>query len=63
MARDRQDITVPNGGTMVERLWAKDPTLWSVDEDKRDSIQQRLGWLAAPAWLGDHIDELNERAS
>ena len=63
MACDRQDITVPNGGTMVERLWAKDPTLWSVDEDKRDSIQQRLGWLAAPVWLGDHIDELRERVS
>lgn len=63
MARDRQDTAVPDGGTMVERLWAKDPTLWSVDEDKRDSIQKRLGWLAAPAWLGDHIGELRERVS
>ena len=61
MAHDLQDTTVPDGGAIVERLWAKDPTLWSVDEDKRDSIEKRLGWLAAPTWLGHHIDELCER--
>ena len=63
MAHDRQATAVPDGAAMVERLWAKDPTLWSVDKDKRDSIQKRLGWLAAPAWLGDYIDELRERVS
>ena len=63
MARDRQNIAVPDGSAVVERLWAKDPTLWSVDEDKRDSIEKRLGWLAAPAWLGDHIDELRKRVN
>ena len=61
MARDRQDTTVPDGSAIVERLWARDPTLRSVDEDKHDSIQERLGWLAAPAWLGDHIEELHEQ--
>ena len=63
MARDRQNTAVPDGSAVVERLWAKDATLWSVEEDKRDSIEKRLGWLAAPAWLGDHIDELRERVS
>ena len=63
MARDRQNTAVPDGSAIVERLWAKDPSLWSVDEDKRDLIQKRLGWLAAPTWLGDHIDELRERVS
>ena len=63
MARDRQNTAVPDGSAVVERLWAKDPTLWSVDEDKRDSIEKRLGWLAAPAWLGDHIDELRKRVN
>ena len=61
MARDRQASAVPDGSAIVERLWAKDPTLWSVDEDKRDSIQTRLGWLTAPEWLRDQIDELRER--
>jgi len=63
MARDRQATAIPDGSAIVERLWAKDPTLWSVDEDKRDSIQKRLGWLAVPTWLGNHIDELRERVS
>jgi glucose-6-phosphate isomerase len=63
MACDLQETTVPDGGAIVDRLWAKDPTLWSVDEDKRDSIEKRLGWLAVPTWLGHHIDELRERVS
>jgi hypothetical protein len=63
MVRDRQDIAVPNGGGIVERLWAKDPSLWSLDEDKRNLIQKRLGWLETPGWLGDHVDELRERVS
>ena len=63
MARDRPNTAVPDGSAVVDRLWAKDPTLWSVDEDKRDSIEKGLGWLTAPAWLGDHIDELRERVS
>jgi hypothetical protein len=63
MARDQQNTAVPDDSVIVERLWAKDPTLWSADEDKRDSIERRLGWLVAPAWLGDHIGELRERVS
>jgi hypothetical protein len=63
MVRDRQNTTFTDGSAIVERLWAKDATLWSVDEDKCDPIKKRLGWLETPAWLGDNIDEIRERVS
>ena len=31
----------------VERLWAKDTTLWEADESHTQLIQDRLGWIGA----------------
>ena len=58
-----QNIAVPDEAVIVERLWAKDPSLWSVDEDTYYLIEQRLGWLTTPAWLRDHVEELRRRAA
>ena len=33
---------------LTERLWAKDPYLWSTDSEVQKKIQNRLGWLTAP---------------
>jgi transaldolase/glucose-6-phosphate isomerase len=33
----------------VARLWAKDASLWSDDDDTRDLVRNRLGWLDAAA--------------
>lgn len=32
----------------AERLWAKDPTLWTSDKDGQKLIKHALGWLEAP---------------
>jgi transaldolase / glucose-6-phosphate isomerase len=33
----------------AERLWAKDPALWTSDKDGAKLIKHALGWLEAPA--------------
>lgn len=40
--------------SLVERLWAQDPTLWPGDEKALATISDRLGWLDSPLWLADH---------
>jgi len=34
---------------VVERLWEHDPTLWAKDDAARRVVENRLGWLDAPA--------------
>jgi len=40
------------------RLFDRDATLWKSDEAHAAVIQNRLGWLEAPAWLAAHGEEL-----
>jgi len=48
---------------IAQRLWARDATLWSDEEDCINAIQRRLGWLDSPRWLRNHLDDLYQRAS
>jgi transaldolase/glucose-6-phosphate isomerase len=39
----------------AERLWSRDPSLWSESERVQEAIADRLGWLDAPANFTDQI--------
>jgi glucose-6-phosphate isomerase len=42
----------------AERLWDRDPTLWSGNDRVQAAIADRLGWLDAPAHFTDQIAAL-----
>jgi transaldolase / glucose-6-phosphate isomerase len=42
----------------AQRLWDRDPTLWSTNERVQEAIAERLGWLDAPAAFTDRIPGL-----
>ncbi len=45
---------------VVERIWAKDHTVWS---DEARECTDRLGWLTSPGALLDEVDDLEAFAS
>lgn len=46
----------------VQRLWARNPSLWPADEAARREIAERLGWLDSPGWLRARAPEIGEFA-
>jgi glucose-6-phosphate isomerase len=44
----------------IERLWQKDPGLWSSDPGHAQSIRNRLGWLDSVAPMSRAIAEMEE---
>src|SRR5581483_5397068 len=44
------------------RLWDKDATLWSGDENVQRAIEGRLGWLDVPDWSLEHLKEMTDFA-
>ncbi|MCL4874478.1 bifunctional transaldolase/phosoglucose isomerase [bacterium] len=42
----------------LERLWAKDPTLWKTGPEDRKLIKDALGWVALAEMMDDHIGEI-----
>jgi glucose-6-phosphate isomerase len=42
----------------AERLWSRDPSLWSTNEHVQDTIADRLGWLDAPEHFAAQIAAL-----
>ena len=42
----------------AERLWDRDPSLWSANPKVQEAISDRLGWLDAPAHFADRIAAL-----
>jgi glucose-6-phosphate isomerase len=47
----------------VERIWERDPTVWSTDGRVQKSIADRLGWLDLPWAFGDRVEELGAFAT
>jgi glucose-6-phosphate isomerase len=43
---------------LVSRLWAKDASLWSNDENIQSKIQNRLGWLTCAEQMAHHLPEI-----
>jgi glucose-6-phosphate isomerase len=46
-----------------ERLWARDPSLWTRDPAEQASVLGGLGWLAAPRAMRDAFGGLREFAA
>jgi hypothetical protein len=44
----------------VERLWAKDPTLWKTDPKTQDQIKENLGWLDVAEKMAIHVEDVYE---
>ena len=42
----------------TERLFDRDPSLWSQNRAVHEAIAERLGWLDAPAHFTDHVPAL-----
>ena len=42
----------------TERVWQRDPTLWSDNPAVQAAISDRLGWLDAPAHFSDQVPAL-----
>ena len=45
-------------GHLLERLFDRDPSLWSSDQRVQAAIADRLGWLDAPEHFSGHIPDL-----
>lgn len=46
----------------LERLWAKDPTIWKTGLAEKKLIRDMLGWVTLPGMMEDHIEELDSFA-
>ena len=44
--------------SMISRLWDKDATLWSKDQNTQMEIKNRLGWLEAPELMRTHVTDI-----
>ena len=55
--------SIPYDYTGVQRLWDKDVTLWSDQNQKIHPIKKRLGWLDSPRWLRSQVHDLKKRIS
>lgn len=42
----------------LERLWAKDPTLWKTAPEDRKLIKEALGWVALADVMDDHVGDI-----
>jgi transaldolase/glucose-6-phosphate isomerase len=47
----------------ASRIWERDASLWTTDEDVAHSIRNRLGWLDAPMHFQEQVEELTGFAS
>ena len=57
--REFQNLVAKNA---VSRLWAKDSSLWPVEEHQAESVKRNLGWLDLPAQLGPLMERVVARA-
>ena len=48
---------------IARSIWQRDAALWSGDAAARKAIRNRLGWLDAPRWAGEHLAELRALAA
>lgn len=58
----RDAIALTKSERMVERIWAKDATLWKDDELSRKTIGGWLGWLRAPDASREQLGAIKEFA-
>lgn len=46
------------GEQMIQRLWAKDASLWTSDPAAQQHIRQRLGWLSIDRIMEPQLDQI-----
>ncbi|WP_456434166.1 phosphoheptose isomerase [Thermosulfuriphilus sp.] len=51
-------LTDSEKSLLLHRLWEKDPSLWSSDEEVQRAIANRLGWLDLPQTMPAKIEEI-----
>lgn len=49
-------------GDVIERLWQRDPGLWTTDPAARKAIANRLGWMTVHQTMLDRIKEFDDLA-
>lgn len=47
----------------LERLWAKDPTIWKDGPEERRLIKDALGWLTLPDLMEDNLEVITSFAT
>jgi glucose-6-phosphate isomerase len=52
----------PAGGPIGQRIWARDPSLWTDDAEEAKEVLDRLGWLDLPESMRSYTAELREFA-
>jgi transaldolase / glucose-6-phosphate isomerase len=52
----------PAGGSIGQRIWARDPALWTDDAEEAKEVLDRLGWLDLPETMRSYTAELREFA-
>jgi len=58
--RELQNLTDKNA---LARLWAKDPSLWPVEDFQAESLKSNLHWLDLPDHLGPLLNRVVARAA
>ncbi|MBM4407089.1 MAG: hypothetical protein FJ038_00475 [Chloroflexi bacterium] len=58
LAAYRDTLARATNERWVERLYARDASLWSTDDRVQAAIDERLGWLDAPEHFAGHIAAL-----
>ena len=48
--------------SVIERIWAKDASLWKDSLDAKDLIENSLGWLSLPGFGASRAGEIKEFA-
>ncbi len=48
---------------IVERIWAKDASVWKSDPEHKKIIDQSLGWITVTDWITHQIADVNAFAS
>jgi glucose-6-phosphate isomerase len=48
--------------TMIERIWTRDPLLWSPDPARAPEIRNRLGWLSVFETMEPHLPGIRDFA-
>jgi glucose-6-phosphate isomerase len=57
-SRVRLVLEDPSAGQLIQRLWAKDASLWTSDPTAQAHIRQRLGWLSVVHAMEPQIEQI-----
>ncbi len=56
-------LTGARAENLVERIWAKDPSVWRAAPEQAGAIRDRLGWLTVYDWMASEATALRAFAA